>query len=210
MVKPLNLIDTGDEKFTGICINHVNKGLLKGVDYVLTEYRVFENYHEYFRKLFPRGVVTDFVGEVYRIRDIITSRMLYVLGDYDKFVVMNMLNRYCNAGEVRKYTVEEADRVATGAFPSYRNFNLFGQCRIYIKEVVKAYADLNSESFSKIMCSLEDLRHYMGLCFLSTDFLCLEEFSREELEALSTMEGYSHVDFSVSKTRLYMPYTVIK
>jgi hypothetical protein len=35
MILPLNLPDVDDKKFVNICIKHINKGLLRGVDLAL-------------------------------------------------------------------------------------------------------------------------------------------------------------------------------
>lgn len=82
MILPLNLPDVDDKKFVNICIKHINKGLLRGVDLALEEYKMQEDKETYFRQFFPRGFYGNYVIELYRLRDILTSKFLYILGGF--------------------------------------------------------------------------------------------------------------------------------
>lgn len=88
MIMPCNLPDIDDKTYKNICIKHINAGLLKGVDLALADYKTADDEYTYFKQFFPRGVYSGFVEELYRIRDIITSKMLYLAGDYDKYVII--------------------------------------------------------------------------------------------------------------------------
>lgn len=216
MIMPLNLPSVDDKKFVNICIKHINKGLLKGIDLALEEYKTADNQIEYFKQFFPRGFYGDYVKELYRLRDIITSKMLYILGDFDKYTVMCLLNNYYR-GDVAEYSLKNAD---TFALHSTDNLKELSNCmnyhvinakdRDYVLSKLAIYTTEVGVDLETLMATLEDLNQYTQTCFADIDFLNLGDFSIEEMKALSTMKEYINMGIELQETRLHLPYVVIK
>lgn len=222
MIMPLNLPKVDDKHFVNLCIKHVNKGLEKGIDTVLDEYHTKENKLEYLKQFFPRGYYGDYIKDLYRLKDIITSRFLYFLGDFDKYTIMNLLNYYFQ-GEAREYNLGVANTLATQKKPALDDLGLddIGKClnyhiipneedRAYILEKLAVYSSEIGASVEFLMSALEDLNQYIETCFDDTDFLNLCEFSLEELKAMSTMKEFVNMNIYVTETHLHLPYVIIK
>lgn len=217
MIMPLNLVSIDDKKYTNICIKHINKGLLKGIDLALEEHKTVDDKFLYFKQFFPRGFYGDFISELYRLRDIITSKMLYILGDFDKYVVMCLLNNYYR-NDVSEYSIKSAD---TFALHSKDNLKELSNCtnyhvicdkkdRDYVVQKFAVYATEVGVDLETLMATIEDLNQYIQTCFADIDFLNLGDFTMEEMKALSTMKEYINMGIELQETRLHLPYIVIK
>lgn len=217
MIMPMNLVPIDDKKFFNICIRHISKGLLKGVDLALEEYKFVESEYLYFRQFFPRGVYTNFINELYRIRDVLTSKMLYRLGDCDKYVVMCLLNNYYRE-DISDYNLKMSD---TFALHSQDNLKELSSCmnyhviknkenRDYVVSKLAVYSQESGIPLETLMATIEDLNQYIQLCFADIDFLNLGDFTIAEMKALSTMREYVNLGIDLEETKLHLPYIVIK
>lgn len=217
MIMPMNLMQIDDKKFVNICIRHISKGLLKGVDLALEDYKSADDEYLYFRQFFPKGFYGDFVKELYRVRDILESKMLYILGDFDKYVVMCLLNNYYRE-DTSEYSLKVAD---TFALHSKDNLKELSSCmnyhvikkkedRDYVISKLAMYSQESGILLEFLMASIEDLNQYIQLCFADIDFLNLGDFTIEEMKAISTMREYANIGIDLEKTRLHLPYIVIK
>lgn len=209
MILPVNLPCVGDNSIERICVKHINKGLLKGVDLCLSEYKSVDDEVMYFRQFFPRGFYGDYVKSLYRVRDVLTSKMLYSLGDFDKYLVMCLLSNYCNHDTV-KYKLKTADTISSGASDSsdYVNYHIISDKKERDKVVsqLAIYSSKSGVAIESLMASLEDLNQYIQTCFNEIDFLNLGDYSVEELTALRTC---SSSGMEIHETELYKPYTVL-
>ena len=208
MILPVNLPSVG-ENVERICIRHINKGLLKGVDLCLSEYKAVDDEIVYFRQFFPRGFYGDYVKSLYRVRDVLASKMLYSLGDFDKYLVMCLLSNYCNHDTV-KYKLKTADMISSGAldYSDYVNYHIISDKKDREK-VVSQFAIYSSKSgvaIESLMASLEDLNQYVQTCFDGVEFFNLGDYSVEELTAL---HKYTSAGMEIHDTELHKPYTVL-
>lgn len=217
MIMPCNLPDIDDKAYKNICIKHINAGLLKGVDLALADYKTADDEYTYFKQFFPRGVYSGFVEELYRIRDIITSKMLYLAGDYDKYVIMCLLNNYYR-DNVRDYNLKDANTFALHEKDNLKelsksmNFHVITKQkdRDYVIAKFSAYASEIDSSVEYLMSTIEDFNQYINTCFADFDFLNFGDFTIEEMKALSTMHEYINLGIEIQETRLHKPYAVIK
>ena len=217
MIIPLNLPDINDKKFMRICTKHINKGLLKGIDLAIAEYPKHEDAFLYYRNFFPKGFYGDFRAELYRLRDIISSKLLYRLGDFDKYVVMNLLANYYQ-GDIKEYDITLADTLALHTKDNVKelskcmNYHIIKdpEERKYVIEKIVCNAPELGTDIEFILGGIEDLNKYISTCFLDIDFLNLGDYSVEEMKALSTMKEYQNMGILIEETRLHLPYTIIK
>jgi hypothetical protein len=217
MIFPLNLMNIDDRKFKNICIKHINNGLLKGIDLALVQYKEVEDTYMYFRSFFPKGFYGDYVMELYRIRDILTSKMLYTLSDFDKYVVMCLLNNYYGT-DVKPYSLKDSDILASHIddkvqqMSSFMNYNVVKdeKNRKYLIEKIAIYSDELGVECEELMGTIEDLNQYIETCFNDIDFLNLGDFSIDEMLALSTIKEYKTFNICDLETKLYTPYVVIR
>lgn len=226
MIMPLNLPQVDDKRYTDICIKHINKGLLKGVDCVLGGIDVAlsnSNTMEFtkatleLRQYFPKGYYKNYIDELYRIRDILTSKMLYILGDVDKYIVMSLLNAYCGK-DIKEYDIKTADTFAIQSKDTLQEVSKSLNYHVIKNQddrnyVVAQFAEISVKTgidVNSLMATIEDLNTYIETCFADVDFLTLSEYSIEEMKALSTMKEFRNMGIDVSETRLHLPYIIIK
>jgi hypothetical protein len=217
MIMPLNLPEIDDKKLANICIKHINKGLLKGIDLAIANFKSVDDVVEYFRPLFPRGFYGDYEKELYRLRDIITSKLLYILGDADTYIVMNLLNQYY-ADDTSEYDLKKADTFALHSgngnlteLASCMNYHIICDAkeRDYVVSKFAVYATELGVDTQTLMGTIEDLNQYIQTCFDDVKFLNLGDYSVEEMKALSTMKDYRNLSFDVQETKLHLPYILI-
>lgn len=211
MIMPLDLPNIDDKKFANICIKHISRGLLKGIDLALEEYKTVDDEFLYFKQFFPRGFYGDYIKELYRIRDVLTSKMLYILGDFDKYVVMCLLNNYYRS-DISEYTLENANTFALHSNDNCMNYHVISDSkeRDYVISKLSVYSTEIGVDLETLMSTIEDLNQYIQTCFADIDFLNLGDFTLEEMKALSTMKEYIQMGIEIQETRLHLPYVVIK
>lgn len=212
MIMPLNLPQIEDKLFMDICIKHINAGLQKGLDLALTNMKDIKTNTEriiYWRQFFPKGFYGNYTQEVYRLYDIISSKMLYLLGDFDKYIIMSLLTNFYR-NETEEYSLETADKILFGELNETGRLNYNVIKKKEERDYVLSQLALANTNLDLALSTLEDLNQYMQTCFLDIDFLTLGDFSLEEIKALTTMREYSSIGFELEETRLHCPYVIIK